>query len=186
VRPGETLAAIGRVYGISWQILAKVNQLADPHRIEVGQVIWIPPQPGMERNGVPRLAVPGRLVPNSRFQWPTDGVLSSGFGPRGGRFHGGIDISGERGTPIMAVDDAVVMYSGRGPDGYGNTVMLDHGNGLVTLYAHNDRNVVRPGERVRRGQTVALMGDSGRASGTHVHFEVHQHGRLVDPLGWLR
>jgi murein DD-endopeptidase MepM/ murein hydrolase activator NlpD len=186
VRPGETLAAIGRLYGVNWQTLAQVNRLDDPHRIEVGQAIWIPSQGGTERRGAPALAVPSRLVPDSLLQWPTGGVLSSGFGMRGGRFHGGIDISGERGTQIVAAADGVVMFSGRGPDGYGNAVMLDHGNGLVTLYAHNERNVVRQGERVRQGQTVALMGDTGRASGTHVHFEVHQHGRLVDPLRWLR
>jgi murein DD-endopeptidase MepM/ murein hydrolase activator NlpD len=186
VRPGETLTAIGRLHGINWQTLAQVNQLVDPHRIEVGQAIWIPSQPGTGGSGVPALAAPSRFVPERRMQWPTDGVLSSGFGMRDGRLHGGIDISGARGTPIVAVDGGVVRFSGRGPDGYGNVVMLDHGNGLMTLYAHNERNVVRQGERVRRGQTVALMGDSGRASGTHVHFEVHQHGRLADPLRWLR
>jgi murein DD-endopeptidase MepM/ murein hydrolase activator NlpD len=186
VRSGETLAAIGRLYGVDWQTLAKANRLVDPHRIEVGQAIWIPAQPGMERNGVSPLTVPSRLTPDRLLQWPTDGVLSSGFGLRGGRFHGGIDISGERGTPITAAGAGVVILSGRGPDGYGNTVMLDHGNGVVTLYAHNERNVVRHGERVRRGQTVALMGNTGRASGTHLHFEVHQHGRLADPLHWLR
>ena len=132
------------------------------------------------------LAVPSRFVPDRRLQWPSDGLVSSGFGMRGGRFHGGIDISGERGTPIEAVDEGVVLFSGRGPDGYGNMVMLDHGNGFTTLYAHNERNVVRQGARVRRGQTVAFMGDTGRATGTHVHFEVHQHGRLVDPMRWLR
>jgi murein DD-endopeptidase MepM/ murein hydrolase activator NlpD len=186
VRPGETLAAIGRSYGVNWQTLAQVNQLGDPHRIEVGQMLWIPSHAGAEPHGVPALAVPSRLAPGSLLQWPSGGVLSSGFGLRGERFHGGIDISGERGTPIVAAADGVVMLSGRGLDGYGNAVMLDHGNGLVTLYAHNERNVVRQGERVRRGQTVALMGDTGRASGTHLHFEVHQHGRLVDPLRWLR
>jgi murein DD-endopeptidase MepM/ murein hydrolase activator NlpD len=186
VRPGETLAAIGRLYGVNWQTLAKVNHLVDSNHIEVGQTIWIPSQAGTGGSGVPALAVPSRFVPDRRLHWPTAGVLSSGFGMRGGRLHGGIDISGERGTPIVAVDEGVVMFSGRGPDGYGNVVMLDHGNGLMTLYAHNERNVVRQGQRVRRGQTVALMGDSGRASGTHVHFEVHQHGRLVDPLRWLQ
>jgi murein DD-endopeptidase MepM/ murein hydrolase activator NlpD len=186
VRPGETLAAIGRMYGVNWQTLAQVNQLVDPHRIEVGQAIWIPAQVGTGGSSVPALAVPSRFVPDRRLQWPSDGVLSSGFGVRGGRFHGGIDISGERRTPIMAVEEGVVMFSGRGPDGYGNVVILDHGGGLTTLYAHNERNVVRQGERVRRGQIVALMGDSGRATGTHVHFEVHQHGQLVDPLRWLQ
>lgn len=185
VRPGETLAAIGRLYGVEWQTLARLNHLPEPNRLEVGQAIWIPSQVATVRRGVRSLAVPSRFVPDGRLEWPTAGVLSSGFGTRGGRFHGGIDISGERGTPIVAADEGVVMFSGRGPDGYGNAVMLHHGGGLMTLYAHNERNVVRQGERVRRGQMVALMGDTGRASGTHVHFEVHQHGRLVDPLRWL-
>jgi murein DD-endopeptidase MepM/ murein hydrolase activator NlpD len=163
-----------------------VNQLVDPHRLEVGQTLWIPAQTGTGGGRTPTLAIPSRFVPDRRLQWPTDGLVSSGFGLRGGRFHGGIDIAGPRGTPIVAVEEGVVLFSGRGPDGYGNVVMLDHGNGLITFYAHNDRNVVRQGARVRRGQTVALMGDSGRASGTHVHFEVHHHGRLVDPSRWLR
>ena len=186
VRPGETLAAIGRVYGVHWQTLAQVNQLVDPHRLEVGQAIWIPSRPGTGGGNIPALAVPSRFVPERRLPWPTDGVLSSGFGLRGGRLHGGIDISGAPGTPIVSIEAGVVRFSGRGPGGYGNVVILDHGGGLRTLYAHNERNVVRQGERVRRGQTVALIGDTGRASGTHVHFEVHQHGRPVDPLRWLR
>jgi murein DD-endopeptidase MepM/ murein hydrolase activator NlpD len=186
VRPGETLAAIGRLYGVTWQTLAQVNQLVDPHRIEVGQAIRLPARPRTGGSRAVPLAVPSRFVPDRRLQWPSDGLVSSGFGMRGGRFHGGIDISGERGTPIEAVDEGVVLFSGRGPDGYGNMVMLDHGNGFTTLYAHNERNVVRQGARVRRGQTVAFMGDTGRATGTHVHFEVHQHGRLVDPMRWLR
>jgi murein DD-endopeptidase MepM/ murein hydrolase activator NlpD len=185
-RPGETLAAIGRLHGIAWQSLAKVNQLADPHRLEVGQALWIPSQAAMERNGVAPPATPSRYVPDGRLRWPNAGVLSSTFGRRSGRFHGGIDISGEPGTLIVAAADGVVTFSGRGLDGYGNVVMLDHGEGLVTFYAHNERNMVRQGERVQRGQTIALMGDTGRTSGTHLHFEVHLHGRLVDPLPWLR
>jgi murein DD-endopeptidase MepM/ murein hydrolase activator NlpD len=186
VRPGETLAAIGRLYGVNWQTLATLNHLADPHHLEVGQAIWIPSQEAPERRALRALAVPSRFVPDSRLAWPSAGVLSSGFGRRDGRLHAGIDLSGERGTPIVAADDGVVRFSGRWPNGYGNAVMLDHGDGLMTLYAHNERNMVRQGERVRRGQIVALMGDTGRASGTHVHFEIHQQGRLVDPLHWLR
>ena len=186
MRPGETLAAIGRLYGVNWQTLAKVNQLTDPHHIEIGQAMWIPSRGEVGRNGARPLAISNRFVADRSFQWPTEGLLSSAFGTRGERFHGGIDISGERRTPIIAAAEGVVMFSGRGPDGFGNVVMVDHGESLMTLYAHNERNVVRQGERVRRGQMVALMGDTGRASGTHLHFEVHQHGRLVDPLRWLR
>jgi hypothetical protein len=185
VRPGETLAAIGRLYGVEWQTLAKLNHLTDPHRLEVGQAVWIPSQVATVGRSARSLAVPSRFVPDGHIEWPTNGVLSSGFGMRGRRFHGGIDISGERGTPIVAAVEGVVTFSGRGPGGYGNAVVLDHGGGLMTLYAHNERNVVRQDERVQRGQIVALMGDTGRASGPHLHFEVHQHGQLVDPLRWL-
>jgi murein DD-endopeptidase MepM/ murein hydrolase activator NlpD len=186
VRPGETLAAIGRLYGVNWLALAKANQLADPHLIEVGQSIWIPPPSGDVHRGIPPLAVSSRFAPDHLLQWPTQGVLSSSFGMRGGRLHTGIDIAGERGTPIVAADDGIVYFSGRGPNGYGNTVMLHHSHALITLYAHTERNVVRQGESVRRGQIVAFMGDSGNASGTHLHFEVHQDGRVADPLRWLQ
>jgi murein DD-endopeptidase MepM/ murein hydrolase activator NlpD len=185
VRPGETLAAIGRLYGINWQTLAKVNRLTDPDNLDVGQTLWIPAPSGGDRNGVPPEAPATRFAPEHRLSWPTAGSLSSGFGMRGGRFHGGVDISGERGMPIAAAADGVVIFSGRSLDGYGNAVMLDHERGLITLYAHNERNLVRVGERVRRGQIVASMGNTGRASGIHVHFEVHQDGRPVDPLRWL-
>jgi LysM repeat protein len=92
VRPGETLAAIGRLYEVRWQTLAQVNQLVDPHRIEVGQAIWIPSKAGTGGSSAPTLAVPSRFIPDRRLQWPTDGLLSSVFGMRGGRFHCGIDI----------------------------------------------------------------------------------------------
>jgi murein DD-endopeptidase MepM/ murein hydrolase activator NlpD len=186
VRPGETLAAIGRLYGLEWKTLAKANELADPHHLEVGQSIWIPSSAQQGYPRLPPLAVPSRFAPDRILQWPAQGLLSSNFGQRGRRLHAGIDISGERGTPIVAADAGVVLFSGSGPNGYGNTVMLHHHHGLITLYAHNERNVVRQGDRVRRGQVIAYMGDTGRASGTHLHFEVHQDGRLTDPRRWLQ
>lgn len=186
VRPGETLAAIGRLYGVTWQTLAQINRLTNPDHLEVGQSLTIPGQRAQISSPSPPVAMAVRFAPETTIQWPTTGILSSGFGRRGRRFHGGIDISADRGTPIRAVADGVVVFSGRGPGGYGKMVMLDHGAHLITLYAHNDRNTVRVGERVRRGQTIGLIGDTGRASGPHLHFEVHRHGQLVDPLRWLR
>ncbi|MBI3326540.1 MAG: peptidoglycan DD-metalloendopeptidase family protein [Nitrospinae bacterium] len=179
------MASIARTYGLSWQTLAQVNRLAEPDRIEVGESILVPVPQGRERNGLPPSAMATRVSPDRSLRWPTEGMLSRGFGLRDGRFHGGIDIPAPKGTPIVAAADGLVIFSGRGPNGYGNTVMLDHEGGLVTVYAHNHRNAVRVGERVLRGQIVALIGETGRAWGTHLHFEVHHHGRLMDPLLWL-
>lgn len=118
------------------------------------------------------------------------GYMSSGFGRRAdpftGRpeFHGGVDFAGPRGTEILAVAGGVVSFSGTKP-GYGRLVEIDHGNGYMTRYAHNDRNKVDVGDPVRHGDVIATMGNSGRASGVHVHFEVWQNGRLVNPSEYL-
>ncbi len=118
------------------------------------------------------------------------GYMSSGFGSRTdpftGRpeFHGGVDFAGPRGSEVLAVAGGVVSFSGTKP-GYGRVVEIDHGNGYMTRYAHNDRNKVDVGDPVRPGDVIAAMGNSGRASGVHVHFEVWQNGRLVNPSEYL-
>lgn len=119
------------------------------------------------------------------------GYKSSGFGYRAdpftGRpeFHGGVDFNGPRGSEVISVAGGVVSYSGKKP-GYGNVVEIDHGNGYMTRYAHNDRNVVDVGEPVRAGDLIAKMGSTGRATGVHVHFEVWLNGRLVNPAEYIR
>ena len=119
-------------------------------------------------------------------------VRSSGFGPRpsplGGvrrELHRGIDFAGAPGTPILALADGIVTWSGVN-GGYGNLVELDHGDGLRTRYAHNERNLVARGGRVRKGQSIALLGSTGRSTGAHVHVEVRQDGVPLDPAPYLR
>jgi murein DD-endopeptidase MepM/ murein hydrolase activator NlpD len=85
---------------------------------------------------------------------------------------------------VVAVAGGVVTWTGYRP-GYGELVELSHGDGLVTLYAHNEENLVQPGDVVRKGQAIALMGSSGRSTGAHVHFEVYKHGRSVDPSSYV-
>lgn len=118
------------------------------------------------------------------------GYASSSFGVRidpftgYNQFHRGIDFNGKAGQDVLAVADGVVIFSGR--DGnYGNLVDIDHGNGYMTRYAHNSQNLVQVGERVRPGQVIAKMGRTGRATGDHVHFEVWQDGRPVNPRQYL-
>jgi murein DD-endopeptidase MepM/ murein hydrolase activator NlpD len=118
------------------------------------------------------------------FVWPVSGVVVSGFGMRWGRMHEGIDISASTGTPIRAAAAGTVIWSGwRG--GYGNAVIIDHGGGLSTVYAHASALLVSQGQRVAQGQTIALVGSTGNSSGPHLHFEVRVNGVAVDPLLYL-
>jgi murein DD-endopeptidase MepM/ murein hydrolase activator NlpD len=118
------------------------------------------------------------------FIWPVNGPVVSGFGMRWGRMHEGIDITAPTGTPIRAAAAGTVIWSSwRG--GYGNCVVIDHGNGLATLYAHASALLVSVGQRVGQGQTVALVGSTGNSSGPHLHFEVRVNGVAVDPLLYL-
>ena len=118
--------------------------------------------------------------------WPADGQVSSRFGWRwgGSDWHPGIDIAADIGTPIMAAADGVVTSSGWN-GGYGRQVMIDHGNGIVTLYAHNSENLVSPGQRVRKGQQIACVGSTGYSTGPHVHYEVRVNGTAVNPASFL-
>lgn len=116
--------------------------------------------------------------------------ITSGFGGRadpivgGSQFHKGIDFEADVGDPVLAVADGVVSYSAP-RSGYGNTVEVDHGNGYVTRYAHNSRLTLKVGELVRAGQEIAKAGSTGRSTGAHVHFEVWEHGRVVNPRNFL-
>jgi murein DD-endopeptidase MepM/ murein hydrolase activator NlpD len=119
------------------------------------------------------------------------GYISSYFGKRTDPFNGktashrGIDFAGKRGSDVVAVAGGVVTYSGP-RSGYGNMVEINHGNGYVTRYAHNQENLVAPGEQIKPGQNIALIGSSGRATGPHLHFEVWFRGRPVNPVKFIR
>ncbi len=121
---------------------------------------------------------------------PATGFPTSGFGvrrsPFGGRvkMHEGLDIANYPGTPIRATADGQVVYS-EIKSGYGQTVIIDHGYGLETLYAHNRKVLVKKGQRVNRGETIALLGNSGLSTGPHLHYEVRVNGIPVDPITYL-
>jgi murein DD-endopeptidase MepM/ murein hydrolase activator NlpD len=118
------------------------------------------------------------------------GYISSRFGKRTdpftGRegFHKGLDFAGRAGSDVIAVASGIVVWSGK-RFGYGQMVEIDHGNGYVTRYAHNERDLVSVGQKVKRGQVIAQMGDTGRATGPNLHFEVLHNGQAVDPLTFL-
>ena len=132
----------------------------------------------------------GAVRGTGRFVFPANARISSGFGNRVhpilgySRFHGGVDFAAPQGTAIYAADSGQVIFSGW-YGGYGQTVIVDHGGGLTTLYAHASRLLVREGQSVRQGQSIAAVGSTGLSTGPHLHFEVRRNGNPVNPMGYL-
>ncbi len=133
----------------------------------------------------PGPGTPAPVPPSSSgFAWPVSGTLTSPFGPRWGRMHEGLDIAGSSGTPIRAAAAGTVIVAGWN-GGYGNLVVVDHGGGISTAYAHNSSIAVSVGQAVAQGTTLAGMGTTGNSTGVHSHFEIRVNGAAVDPLGYL-
>jgi murein DD-endopeptidase MepM/ murein hydrolase activator NlpD len=132
------------------------------------------------------VVVPGQTGEPSAagFIWPVQGVLTSGFGWRWGRMHEGIDLAVPVGTPVVAAAAGTVIVAGWF-GGYGNLVVVDHGNGFATAYGHNTSVTVGVGQLVAQGQLISYSGSTGHSTGPHVHFEVRVNGTAVDPLGYL-
>ncbi len=132
------------------------------------------------------------LFRSSPLGWPVSGRVTSGFGQRRdpfeqveGEFHHGLDIANVLGTPVKATADGTVkLASWQG--GYGRLVMIEHGRGFKTYYGHNSKLLVKPGDRVKRGDVIALMGTSGHSTGYHLHYEIWQGGRVVNPIKFVK
>ncbi len=120
------------------------------------------------------------------YIWPAKGELTSGYGWRWGRMHNGIDIAAPIGTPIVAAASGVVIYAGWNEGGYGNLVEIQHPDGSISRYAHNERILVRQGQSVEQGQQIAEMGSTGFSTGPHCHFEIHRPGQgAQNPIAFL-
>ncbi len=195
VKPGQTLYSIARAYKTQVGTLMRVNRIRDATQVRAGARLWIP---GATR--VVQVAATDRKRPKKRnisvkgkkrppiknfLRWPVKGTLTSTFGKRKGRRHEGIDIGAPKGTPIVAAADGTVMFSDWGPTGYGLMVIIKHKNHLTTVYAHNSKNWVRKGARVKKGQRIASVGSTGRSTGPHLHFEVRNDTHPRNPLKYL-
>ena len=193
VKPGETLYRIGRAYDLNYADLARVNRLKDPNQIQIGQKLFIP---GAARQLPVEMITPADSIvstppvprsselPENAIIWPIVGGINSHFGRRGATFHDGIDISAQEGTPIKAIGKGEVIYSDQ-LRGYGNLVILRHSGGLVSVYAHNQINLVAAGDLVAQGEVIAKVGSTGRVTGPHLHLEIRKNNVAQDPLLYL-
>lgn len=181
VREGETLSEIASRYGVSEEELAGANGIEDLDVVLAGQELIIP------RSGAVAVVqdrLSADVLPLGELAWPVMGWISSPFGLRDGRLHEGIDIAANEGAPVRAAGDGRVVFAG--PRGtYGLAVIIDHGDGLRTLYAHCSVILVEEGETVERGEIIARVGSTGRSTGPHLHLEVLLDGVPCDPILFL-
>jgi murein DD-endopeptidase MepM/ murein hydrolase activator NlpD len=204
VKYGDTLKDIAEAKGISMEEIVSYNWVLKNKNYTVlpGQEIKIPtapPEPAHQPVITPRQNAPkkNKVVIASRseetttklgnFSWPVTGMLSSRFGMRWGRPHNGIDIanSGKSNTPITAAMSGVVSDAYFDRSGYGNLVIIDHGDGVQTYYAHLSKITVKEGEKINQGDMLGYMGSTGNSTGYHLHFEIRKNNRPLNPLKYL-
>jgi len=175
---------VARNYGVTVQDLKNAN----PEKHFQREWIFIPSKVGLAYIFNDTRAIEDYShLGTGRFAWPVPGFyrVSSHFGRRGSRHHDGIDIPGPKGTPIVASDSGTVAYSDNGIRGYGNLIVLAHGDEVFTVYAHNRKNTVRKGDRVKKGQKIAELGNTGRSTGPHLHFEIRVKNKVRNPAQYL-
>ncbi len=193
----QTLYRICKTYRVDIEAVASVNGIADPSKIQTGQRIFIPGAKKVLKveiliDDVAAEQVSGeRASPRTAYEridflWPVQGRLGSRFEDDERERHQGIDIRAPLGTPIRASASGIVIYSGNTIRGYGNMVILRHSEEYVTVYAHNEVNLVQEGDQIERGQIIGRVGKTGRASGSHLHFEIRRNNKPVDPMLYLR
>lgn len=213
VKSGETLWDISRVYSIEISVLQKVNFIDSSDKLQISQEIIIPgtskvkevivEKPAVKKTETvakkANTAVKSASAAKSQIKvasrggkttglpgiiWPLKGTITSGFGTRGNEYHTGLDIAAPTGTPIKAALDGKVTFSGW-KGNYGYLIILDHGDGVQTYYAHNSINLLKEGQAVDKGEVIAKVGSTGRSTGPHVHFEVRRNKEPYNPLLFL-
>ncbi|OGM58497.1 hypothetical protein A3A75_00835 [Candidatus Woesebacteria bacterium RIFCSPLOWO2_01_FULL_39_10] len=192
VQKGDTIYSISKKYDTSAQGVVDYpyNSFSNDETFElaIGQIVMVPDGVKPDQRPVAprsRQLTPdaGTVVASGTFVWPASGTISQGFA----WYHKGLDIANRAAPNILAADAGTVVIAGWIDGyGYGNRVVIDHGNGFRTLYAHMSKTYVIPGQTVARGSAIGQMGCTGRCTGTHLHFEVIRNGAYLSPLSVLR
>ena len=210
VEKGDTVYNISKRYDVDMRSLSKLNNIAAPYALRIGQRLVIPGSvvsssttPTTARKAAtasktsswkassakkktsqtPTTTVKKRT---SKFAWPVQGKVVSNFGPIAkGRNNDGINIKAPLGTPVKAADAGTVAYAGNELRGFGNLILIKHSGGWMTAYAHNDRILVRKGQKVKKGEKISTVGSTGGVSTPQLHFEIRAGKKAVNPKAYL-
>ncbi len=189
----QTFYRICKTYGVNFNEVASLNRILDPAKIQIGQRIFIPGANRVLKVEIYIDDVVSEQWEKDRiaykkldFIWPVEGKINQGFEEAENRAHQGIDISSVIGTPIRASNAGRVIYSNNSIKGYGNLIILRHSEELVSVYAHNQVNLVEEGTWVEKGQIIGKVGQTGRTSGPHLHFEIRKSNKAIDPMLFLK
>src|SRR3989344_1645325 len=190
VEGGDSIYSVAKKYRANAQGVLDFpfNDVGDDFTLRTGQTLIVPDgTPPEKPKAAPTQYLAAQNIPvadlgTAQFAWPASGLMAQYFS----WYHPGLDISNTAGGPIRASDSGTVTVAGW-PDnfGYGNRVVLDHGNGYTTLYAHMSAIYVSPGQKISKGEVLGAMGSTGRSTGTHLHIEIRRDGVALNPLGIL-
>lgn len=187
ISSGDTISYLAEAYSVDEAKIVEANNLANPDSLVIGQEIIVPGARRQVRDRV-QVAAVSRSSPNrsqttrglSGFIWPASGGITSGFGVRWGQPHRGIDIGAPYGSTVAAARSGTVIFTGWN-GGYGLSVIIDHGGGITSLYAHLSKILVAYGQSVGQGDGIGLVGSTGLSTGPHLHFEITSGGTRIDP-----
>ncbi len=176
---GQNLWEIARMYGTTVADLVSANNISNPNQLQVGTRLIIPAKKSVAATAPVRSKLSSRY--EGYWRWPIRGIITSTYGQRGSGFHHGLDVAADKGEKIYAIRSGVIEFSGYLNHIYGQAVIVDHGDGIRSLYAHNSENLVDQGDRITSSTPIAKIGSTGRSTGPHLHLEVHVDGDTIDP-----
>lgn len=195
VASGENIASISKKYSIDAEKILAVNDVEDGSKLKIGQKLLIPdgkkpyvaPKTTESYTGISAIkdlikSPDAKPAPGNKMNWPTEGTRITQYYSWK---HYGLDIANKIGTPLYAADAGVVEKAGWGT-GYGNQILVDHGGGKKTRYAHLSKFYVKEGQKVSKGETIGAMGSTGWSTGSHLHFEVIINGKKYNPLNYIK
>lgn len=215
VEKGDTVYNISKRYDVDMRSLSKLNNITAPYALRIGQRLVIPGSVVSSSTTARKAATASKTSSwkassakkkttsaakkkttqtttttvkkrTSKFAWPVQGKVVSNFGPIAkGRNNDGINIKAPLGTPVKAADAGTVAYAGNELRGFGNLILIKHSGGWMTAYAHNDRILVRKGQKVKKGEKISTVGSTGGVSTPQLHFEIRAGKKAVNPKAYL-